>query len=117
MAIVDPNRLNIFLTPPKYAVWLNSLRVLSLLISITCALLATLLPQLARRYLKVTQPRYSPLKRAGVRALFFEGTTCLRSAAVEAGEHARTPMSRIVPRRAGSQQSMAKWTLRSCEKT
>ena len=46
---------------------------MSLVISITCALLATLLQQWARRYLKVTQPRYSPHKRARIRAFFFEG--------------------------------------------
>ena len=43
------------------------------MISITCALLATLLQQWARRYLKVTQPRYSPHKRARIRAFFAEG--------------------------------------------
>jgi len=46
---------------------------MSLVISITCALLATLLQQWARRYLKVTQPRYGPHKRARIRAFFFEG--------------------------------------------
>ncbi len=46
---------------------------LSLVISISCALLATLLQQWARRYLKVTQPRYSPHKRARIRAFFAEG--------------------------------------------
>ena len=60
-------------TPPNYAVWVNALWFLSLVISITCALLATLLQQWARRYLKVTQPRYSPHKRARIRAFFAEG--------------------------------------------
>ena len=60
-------------TPPKYAIWVNALWFLSLVISITCALLATLLQQWARRYLKVTQPRYSPHKRARIRAFFAEG--------------------------------------------
>jgi hypothetical protein len=46
---------------------------MSLVISITCALLATLLQQWARRYLKVTQPRYSLPKRARVRSFFAEG--------------------------------------------
>ena len=59
--------------PPNYAVWVNALWFLSLVISITCALLATLLQQWARRYLKVTQPRYSPHKRARIRAFFAEG--------------------------------------------
>ena len=56
-----------------YAVWVNGLWFLSLVISITCALLATLLQQWARRYIKVTQPRYSPHKRARIRAFFAEG--------------------------------------------
>ena len=43
------------------------------MISITSALLATLLQQWARRYLKVTQPRYSPHKRARIRSFFSEG--------------------------------------------
>ncbi len=46
---------------------------MSLVISLTCALLATLLQQWARRYLKVTQSRYSPHKRAQIRAFFAEG--------------------------------------------
>ena len=79
-AIADPNRPNISpppspppFQPPNYAIWVNSLWFLSLAISLTCALLATLLQQWARRYLKLTQPRYSPHKRARIRAFFFEG--------------------------------------------
>ena len=60
-------------TPPTYAVWVNAFWFLSLVISITCALLATLLQQWARRYIKITQPRYSPHKRARIRAFFAEG--------------------------------------------
>ena len=60
-------------SPPTYAVWVNSLWFLSLAISLTCALLATLLQQWARRYVKITQPRYSPEKRARIRAFFSEG--------------------------------------------
>ncbi|KAH8988772.1 hypothetical protein EDB86DRAFT_2746818, partial [Lactarius hatsudake] len=60
-------------TPLNYAVWVNTLLFLSLVISISCALLATLLQQWARRYLKITQPRYSPHKRARIRAFFAEG--------------------------------------------
>ncbi|KAH9057271.1 hypothetical protein EDB87DRAFT_1565550, partial [Lactarius vividus] len=79
-AIADPDRPNISLppsppafSPPNYAVWVNSLWFMSLVISVTCALLATLLQQWVRRYLKVTQPRYSPHKRARIRTFFFEG--------------------------------------------
>ena len=60
-------------TPPTYAIWVNSLWFLSLAISLTCALLATLLQQWARRYIRITQPRYSPHKRGRIRAFFAEG--------------------------------------------
>jgi hypothetical protein len=62
----------------------NALWFLSLVISLTCALLATFLQQWARRYLKVTQSRCSPHKRARIRAFFAEGVDkCLLSWAVE----------------------------------
>src|SRR5579863_1964151 len=60
-------------SPPIHAVWVNSLWFLSLVISLTCALLATLLQQWARRYMRLTQKRYSPHKRARIRAFFAEG--------------------------------------------
>ena len=63
---------------------MNALWFLSLVISLTCALLATLLQQWARRYLKITQSRYSPHKRARIRAFFAEGVEkCLLPWAVE----------------------------------
>ena len=46
---------------------------MSLVISITCAVLATLLQQWARRYLKVTQTRYSLHWRARIRSFYHEG--------------------------------------------
>ena len=60
-------------SPPNHAVWVNALWFMSLVISLTCALLATFLQQWARRYLKITQSRYSPHKRARIRAFFSEG--------------------------------------------
>ncbi|KAI9434487.1 hypothetical protein H4582DRAFT_2176304 [Lactarius indigo] len=80
--IADPSGFNISsslpaspppFSPPNYAIWVNSLWFMSLVISLTCALLVTLLQQWARRYLKVTQTRYSPHKRARIRAFFAEG--------------------------------------------
>lgn len=78
--LADPNRSNVSIplvpppfSPPRYAVWVNSLWFLSLAISLTCALLATLLQQWARRYIKITQPRYSPHRRGRIRAFFYEG--------------------------------------------
>jgi Family of unknown function (DUF6535) len=82
--LADPNisRASILATPaqpppfspPKSAVLVNSLWFLSLVISLTSALLATMLQQWARRYLTITQPpRYSPRKRASIRAFFANG--------------------------------------------
>ena len=78
--MVDPNRPMISLpsspppfSPPNYAIWVNALWFLSLATSLTCALLANLLQQWARRYLRVTQSRYSLHKRARIRAYLAEG--------------------------------------------
>jgi hypothetical protein len=80
--LADPNRSNISnslpllpppFSPPAYAVLVNSLWFLSLVISITCAMLATLLQQWARRYLKATRTRYTLHKRARIRSFFSEG--------------------------------------------
>ena len=80
--LTDPNRSTISssvpaspppFSPPSHAVWVNSLWFLSLAISITCALLATLLQQWARRYLRVTRKRHSLHERARIRSFFAEG--------------------------------------------
>src|ERR1700761_7757560 len=61
-------------SPPRYAIWVNSLWFLSLVIGLTCALMATSLHQWSRRYIKVTQlARCSPEKRARMRAFFADG--------------------------------------------
>ncbi|KAI0247168.1 hypothetical protein BJV78DRAFT_1364357 [Lactifluus subvellereus] len=41
-------------SPPKYVIWVNSLWFLSLAISLTCAMGATMLQQWVRRYLRIT---------------------------------------------------------------
>ena len=51
----------------------NVLWFMSLIISLTCVLLATLLQQWARRYLRVIGARYSLHKQARIRAFFAEG--------------------------------------------
>ena len=67
-------------SPPTYAVWVNTLWFLSLVISLTCAMLATSVQQWARRYLRMTQPpRCSPHKRARVRAFFANGVDKFRA--------------------------------------
>ena len=61
-------------SPPLYAVWVNSLWFLSLAISVTSALLATLLHQWTRRYVTITQPiNCSSHKRARIRSFFANG--------------------------------------------
>ena len=59
--------------PPTPAVWVNGLWFLSLVISLTCALLATLVQQWARRYLRGAHPDYKPRKRARIRAFYKHG--------------------------------------------
>ncbi|KAH9989164.1 hypothetical protein BJV77DRAFT_936220, partial [Russula vinacea] len=58
-------------SPPRYAIWMNSLWFLSLVISLTSALLATLLQQITRRYIRITQPMGPSHKRAQIRQFFF----------------------------------------------
>ncbi|KAF8471355.1 hypothetical protein DFH94DRAFT_608825, partial [Russula ochroleuca] len=61
-------------SPSRSALWVNSLWFLSLSISLTCAMLATFMQKWARRYIRITQPsRYSPHKRARLRAFFSDG--------------------------------------------
>ena len=60
-------------TAPTWSVWVNGLWFVSLVVSMTCAVLATLLQQWARRYLRVAYPRYSPHRRARIRAFYRKG--------------------------------------------
>jgi hypothetical protein len=62
-------------SPPKYAIWVNSLWFLSLAISFMGAVVAMLGHQWAHRYITVTQhPRYTPEQRARICAIFAEST-------------------------------------------
>jgi hypothetical protein len=60
-------------SPPASAVWVNSLWFLSLVISLFCALLATLQQRWARRLLGLSQPHVAIHKRAHIRSFFAEG--------------------------------------------
>ncbi|KAI0260847.1 hypothetical protein BC834DRAFT_973136 [Gloeopeniophorella convolvens] len=60
-------------SPSASAIWVNVLWFLSLIISLTCALLATLLQRWARQYLRLTRPAYAPHKRARIRSYLKEG--------------------------------------------
>ena len=59
--------------PPTSAVWVNALWFLSLVISLFCALLATLQQYWARRYLRRTYPQCAIHKRSRIRSFFAEG--------------------------------------------
>jgi hypothetical protein len=59
--------------PPTTAVWVNSLWFLSLAINLACSVLANLLQQWARKYIRATHSRYTPKKRARTRAFYAKG--------------------------------------------
>jgi hypothetical protein len=61
--------------PPASAVWVNALWFLSLVISLFCALLATLQQRWARQYLQLTHPQRAIHKRAIIRSFFAEGVS------------------------------------------
>jgi hypothetical protein len=56
----------------------NSLWFLSLAINLACSVLANLLQQWARRYIRGTHPRYVPKKRARTRAFYARGVEKFR---------------------------------------
>jgi Family of unknown function (DUF6535) len=59
------------LSPPRYAIWVNSLWFLSLLISLAGAALTSLVQHWVHRYITVTQqPWHTPDQRARIRAFF-----------------------------------------------
>ena len=65
-------------TPPSSAVWVNGLWFLSFVISLTCALLSTLLLRCARRYQRVAYPNFGPQPKARIRAFYNNGVEELR---------------------------------------
>jgi hypothetical protein len=80
--LADPNRTHVptlptppAFSPPKSAVWVNSLWSLSLVMTLSSSLLAILVQQWARRYIKLTLPQSSssPHQQARTRAFFKKG--------------------------------------------
>ncbi|KAF8268150.1 hypothetical protein EI94DRAFT_1700478 [Lactarius quietus] len=72
-------------TAPASIVRVNVMWFLSLILSLSCALLATLMQQWARRYMDYARHGGAPRKQARIRAYMFEGVTIFRmSQAVEA---------------------------------
>jgi Family of unknown function (DUF6535) len=73
-------------SPQNYVILVNSLWSLSLVIGLTCAMLATLVQQWGRRYLRITQgPQFPPHDRARIRTFLARGVKNLHfSGVVEA---------------------------------
>ncbi|KAH9048803.1 hypothetical protein EDB84DRAFT_1455772 [Lactarius hengduanensis] len=60
-------------TPKPYAIHVNIMWFLSLCISLSCALAATLVQQWARRYLRLSQGQRAALRRVRIRTYLHEG--------------------------------------------
>ena len=60
-------------SPSASVVFINSVWFLSLVLSLTCALMATLLQQWARRYLQIVRQNHPPHIRANIREYFYQG--------------------------------------------
>ena len=60
-------------SPPAAAVFVNSVWFVSLVLSLMCALMATMLHQWTRRYRQLTQRNYPPHVRAHMREYFARG--------------------------------------------
>ena len=68
--------------PPVSVIFVNSVWIVSLVLSLTCALMATFLQQWTRRYLRLTQRRYPPHLRAHIREYFVRGADRFRISAL-----------------------------------
>ncbi|KAH9173683.1 hypothetical protein EDB89DRAFT_2228551 [Lactarius sanguifluus] len=65
-------------SPSVTMVFINSVWFLSLVLSLTCALIATLLQQWARRYRQIIQRNHPPQVRAQIREYFSQGARKFR---------------------------------------
>ncbi len=73
-------------SPSASIIWVNAMWLMSLILSLTSALFATLLQQWARRYVQMPQIPSEPDKRARVRSFLFFGTQKFKMrVAVETG--------------------------------
>ena len=59
--------------PPSSVVFINAVWFLSLTLTLTCALIATLMQQWARRYLQMVQRTHAPYVGAHIREYFVQG--------------------------------------------
>ncbi|KAF8261488.1 hypothetical protein EI94DRAFT_1606617, partial [Lactarius quietus] len=77
----SPTSIQSSFVPPASAVFVNSVWFLSLVLSLTCALMATLLQQWARRYFQMIQRHNAPHVRAHIREYFAQGARTFRISA------------------------------------
>jgi hypothetical protein len=70
-AVIPPTQTPF--SPSASVVFINSVWFLSLVLSLTCALMATLLQQWARRYLQIVQQSHPPHIHAHIREYFYQG--------------------------------------------
>ena len=76
---ISPPTLSIeTFSPSASVVFVNSVWFLSLVLSLTCALMATLLQQWARRYLQIVRQNHPPHIRAHIREYFYQGARRFR---------------------------------------
>ncbi|KAI0045664.1 hypothetical protein FA95DRAFT_1495195, partial [Auriscalpium vulgare] len=68
-----PSELRNPFTPTASAVRVNVLWFMSLIMSLTCALAATLMQQWVRQYTQASQRSAAPYKRARIRTFLFQG--------------------------------------------
>ncbi|KAN0130536.1 hypothetical protein V8E53_011622 [Lactarius tabidus] len=72
ISAANPSTQNPF-SPSASVVFVNSVWFLSLVLSLTCALMATLLRQWARRYLQIVRQNHQAHIRAHIREYFYQG--------------------------------------------
>ncbi|KAH9983790.1 hypothetical protein BJV74DRAFT_593982 [Russula compacta] len=72
---VPPSQILTQQTVPPSVIRINILMFLSLFLSVTSALVSTLIQQWAREYLQHSQPSAAPHKRGRVRAYLYDGLT------------------------------------------
>jgi Family of unknown function (DUF6535) len=73
--VTPPTTTDLPFRPPRYAVHVNILWFLSFCLSLSCALLATLVQQWTRRYLRLAQATATPERRVRIRTYLFDGMT------------------------------------------
>lgn len=71
-------------SPPVYALWVNVLWIMSLLLNLTAVGLADQLSGWSKQLTMVTQPRYEPHKQARILAFFLEGVHKSHLSVIEA---------------------------------